>query len=547
MECHILDHLPQQIKNIIIDVFPFETPNPGQIDAIEFAVLNILNGKRHVILELCTGVGKSAVAQTIHETLYRLNPKHRTSIVTATRGLQNQYVESVANIYDLKGKQNYVCPIGNDFYGAPKCKKACGSKACNPAEQCTYVKRRNTWLKDSSFRLTNNAFFCKAPEEFIASTDHKSDLTIIDESHELETSILDAATIDLDLTTITSNIQQTNMMYGEPIAELTAGLYAMYKTSPFHTTPELKELIRDYLKGPRAYMHSLKDKIDSGDTSYETEYDTVSEIVESFSRLVLSDESEWMITEYTKLKSIVIKPIYAATVANSVVYSKANQFVHMSATICGAEEYAKTLGLPDGTWAYFGADNPIPVENRKINIIKGFNIGRNFSDWDRYYKLIDMLMTKHKDERGVVHSVSFKLANDILENLSKENAKRVLVSGNTTDIMNHMRDTPNGIVISPSIEKGYDFKGDLSRFQIIAKIPFGYLGDPHIKLNTERNSKWYARSTVLRLIQACGRSVRGPSDWATTYIIDENIIKLVGRNTELFPDYFLEAINVLGK
>jgi Rad3-related DNA helicase len=66
-------------------------------------------------------------------------------------------------------------------------------------------------------------------------------------------------------------------------------------------------------------------------------------------------------------------------------------------------------------------------------------------------------------------------------------------------------------------------------------------------LNTERNSKWYARSTVLRLIQACGRSVRGPSDWATTYIIDENIIKLVGQNMELFPDYFLEAISVLGK
>jgi Rad3-related DNA helicase len=542
-----LETLPQQIKNIIRDVFPFETPNPGQIDAIEFAVLNILNGKKHTILELCTGVGKSAVAQTIHETLYKLNPKHRTSIVTATKGLQNQYIETVANIYDLKGKQNYSCPIGNDFYGSPKCKRACGSKACNPTEQCTYVKRRNIWLKDASFRLTNNAFFCKAPADFIADGEHVAELTIIDESHELESSILDAATIELDLTSITSNIQQTNMMYGEPIAELTAGLYAMYKMNPFHITSELKELIREYLKGPKAYMHSLKDKIESGDTSYETEYDTVSEIVESFIRLEECDESEWMITEFTKLKSITVKPIYASVVSDSVVYSKSKYFVHMSATICGAEEYAKTLGLQDGEWSYFGADNPIPLENRKVNIIKGFNIGRSFSDWNRYYKLIDMLMLKHKDERGIVHSVSFKLANDILENLSPANAKRVLVSGNTTDIMNHMRDTHNGIVISPSIEKGYDFKGDLSRFQIIAKVPFGYLGDPHIKLNTERNNKWYARSTILRLIQACGRSVRGPSDWAITYVIDENMMKLVGQNLELFPDYFLEAIEVMGK
>lgn len=542
-----MNELSPKIKNIIRDVFPFDTPNPGQIEAIEFTLLNLLNGKKHIIIELPTGVGKSAVAETIHKTLVALNAAHRTSIITATKGLQNQYIETVEGIYDLKGKANYACPIGNGFYGTPQCKKACGSKSCIPTDSCTYVIRRNRWLTDASFRLTNNAFFCKAPTDFIANPETVTDLIIIDESHELEDSIIDASTIELDLTNLTSNVQKTNMIFGEPLAELTAGIYSLYRNDPFHITAELAELIQDALKGPKSYVQSLKDKIESGDTSYEPEYDSASEIVESFVRLSDNVDSEWMITEYTKLKSITIKPIYASSVADRIVYSKSKQFIHMSATICGAEQYAKTLGLPDDSWVYFDAPNPIPLDNRKVNIIKGFTLGRSFSDWSRYYKLIDMLLSKHSAERGIIHSVSFKLANDIKENLSTKNQSRVLVSGNTTEIMEHLRCNPSGIVISPSIEKGYDFKGDLSRFQIIAKIPYGYLGDLHIKLNASRNSRWYDRSTILRLIQACGRSVRGVNDYASTYIIDENAMRLVGKNTDLFPEYFLEAIEILGK
>ena len=152
---------------------------------------------------------------------------------------------------------------------------------------------------------------------------------------------------------------------------------------------------------------------------------------------------------------------------------------------------------------------------------------------------------KHKDERGLIHSVSFDLANKIIDSLPSELARRAIVSNKRYEIMDHMKHNHNGIVISPSIEKGYDFIGDLSRFQIIAKVPFGFLGDPHIKLNTERSSEWYARKTILRIVQASGRAVRGPTDYAKTYVIDAQILKLIANNSELFPEYYLDAIEIL--
>jgi Rad3-related DNA helicase len=217
----------------------------------------------------------------------------------------------------------------------------------------------------------------------------------------------------------------------------------------------------------------------------------------------------------------------------------------MSATICGADEYAKTLGIPEGQWSYFSAHNPIPLESRMVNVIKGLYLSKSFTKWDTYFKLIDRLMTKHSNERGIVHTVSFDLAKKIQEGVGPINRKRILVSNNMSDIMNWLRDNKNGIVVSASIEKGYDFKDDLSRFQILAKMPFLYLGDPHISLNCKRNSKWYSRQTILRVIQSVGRSIRGVDDHATTYVVDENFLRLTRENYDLFPDWFKDSIRVL--
>ena len=65
-----------------------------------------------------------------------------------------------------------------------------------------------------------------------------------------------------------------------------------------------------------------------------------------------------------------------------------------------------------------------------------------------------------------------------------------------------------------------------------------------LMLEKNKNNDWYTREAVLRLIQACGRIVRGLDDYGSTYIIDENVLRLISSNTEMFPEWWLNALEM---
>ena len=94
------------MKFDIEGAFPFSSFNPGQREAIEAIVEAYLSGVKHIVVEAPTGVGKSAIAYTVHKVLASLNDWHRTTVITGTKGLQDQYVSEHGDMYDLKGKNN---------------------------------------------------------------------------------------------------------------------------------------------------------------------------------------------------------------------------------------------------------------------------------------------------------------------------------------------------------------------------------------------------------------------------------------------------------
>ena len=76
------------------------------------------------------------------------------------------------------------------------------------------------------------------------------------------------------------------------------------------------------------------------------------------------------------------------------------------------------------------------------------------------------------------------------------------------------------VLISPSLHTGLDLKDELSRFQIITKVPYPNKSDRWTNAKRVADSEWYYWQTALKLIQAYGRSVRSKDDWARTYILD---------------------------
>ena len=94
---------------------------------------------------------------------------------------------------------------------------------------------------------------------------------------------------------------------------------------------------------------------------------------------------------------------------------------------------------------------------------------------------IKEIIENHKEEKGIIHCHSYKIANYLKKNI---NSRRFLIhdSSNRDMILEkHMKSKKPTILLSPSMTEGVDLKGEASRFQILCKVPYPYLGDKLIK------------------------------------------------------------------
>ena len=167
--------------------FPYESIRAEQSQAIEFAISEYAEGKRFVVIEAGTGVGKSAIGLTIAKTL-----SENAYFITTQKILQHQYVDdfSADGMLSLKSSSNFRC----QYYKGKDCsqslrelkvskdgkfKKVCGGG-------CVYKSAKRKFI-DGKLGVTNFAYF-------LAETNYSQqleprDLLIVDEAHNIETQV----------------------------------------------------------------------------------------------------------------------------------------------------------------------------------------------------------------------------------------------------------------------------------------------------------------------------------------------------------------------
>ena len=153
-------------------------------------------------------------------------------------------------------------------------------------------------------------------------------------------------------------------------------------------------------------------------------------------------------------------------------------------------------------------------------------------------------MNEHKNEKGIIHCHSYKVASYIKNNIR---SSRILIHGSDnrdTILEKHKKSRKPTVLISPSMTEGVDLKGELSRFQIICKVPYPYLGDKLIKKKMNKWKWWYPLQTAKTIVQAVGRSVRSNDDSAVTYILDSDFERFYRMNSSLFPAKFRECLKL---
>lgn len=270
---------------------------------------------------------------------------------------------------------------------------------------------------------------------------------------------------------------------------------------------------------------------------------------------IISDPENWIVSDIIKESNEVVKvefkPLDISKYCKAV-FDKCSKTIIMSATILNYKTFCKNIGIsPDNDEVKFiQVPSDFPAENRPIYPMNVAYLNYNNLQLQETKSAItnavDNLMTIHNKHKGIIHTTSYEQLNFIKDNISKDNARRLIVTDPEIQrdeiVHEHSYAKKPTVLISPSLHTGLDLKEDLSRFQIIIKVPYPNKSDRWINAKRNKVPEWYYWQTGLKLVQAYGRSVRSKDDWAKTYILDSAFQYFLRKNREILPGWFLNAI-----
>lgn len=270
---------------------------------------------------------------------------------------------------------------------------------------------------------------------------------------------------------------------------------------------------------------------------------------------IISDPENWIVSDIIKesyeVAKVEFKPLDISKYCKAV-FDKCSKTIIMSATILNYKTFCKNIGIsPDNDEVKFiQVPSDFPAENRPIYPMNVAYLNYNNLQLQETKSAItnavDNLMTIHNKHKGIIHTTSYEQLNFIKDNISKDNARRLIVTDPEIQrdeiVHEHFYAKKPTVLISPSLHTGLDLKEDLSRFQIITKVPYPNKSDRWINAKRNKVPEWYYWQTGLKLVQAYGRSVRSKDDWAKTYILDSAFQYFLRKNREILPGWFLNAI-----
>lgn len=248
------------------------------------------------------------------------------------------------------------------------------------------------------------------------------------------------------------------------------------------------------------------------------------------------------------IQTLIIKPVCVDFWAHNLLDFGDKKFM-TSATLPPKDVFCRGLGIDEDKVEFIKMPSEFPAKNRKIYVS---SVGRLIAsekaeNLPKIIPFIKSLMAsdKYRDVRGIIHTHSNDISKFIKDNIISD---RLLLADrfeNDRDAMiEHHSTRENSILVSPSMYEGLDLADDLSRFQIIVKMPYPYLD---LQVNARKQMPggmdWYLSQAAVKIVQAYGRSVRHKDDWADTFILDGSFINFYnGSSRRFFPEWFAEAI-----
>ena len=509
--------------------FPFETYRKGQKEAIEQARAAFRRGKRFVVLEAPTGSGKSAIAVTL------AREARNAYVLTAQKLLQDQYLRDFPDLALMKGRSNYPCLVAPTHAAAAPCIAGRKFPEC---DDCPYFSAKDTAMAASG-TILNYAYYLA--ELNYSGGFGPRDLLVLDEAHNAEAALMSFIQITLSDTALMrvgvperlpSAIDDLEYFdFAEDIMPLLQGrsreIERQVKKDNLTADLALAQMQnKQYLDNQLKRLELLK---------YSRDENFVEWVVERGR----GNDGQW----------ISFKPVKVASFAEPLLFGFADRVLMLSATILDAPTYLRSLGIEPEQAEVIGVASDFPPENRPVFLRPVARLTRHHLEKDlpKLMKEIVDLFEAHPYDKGVIHAHSYKISGYIAKNLPKAYQNRLVThyssDGRDAALEKHTESRNPTVLLTPSMTEGIDLADDLSRWQVICKIPYPYLGDPQVKRRKEIDAAWYDWRTCLTVVQAYGRSVRSADDFAVTYVLDADFPAFLKRQRKRLPGWFLEAVH----
>lgn len=485
---------------------PYPDWRPGQ----RLAIRSALHSKtRHTVIQAPTGSGKSTVAAA----LMRMDER-RAITLTATKGLEDQYSGIFDFMFDVRGMGNYECLAAKDeFRKTFQYRKGpimCDDGPCRSGRSCT--RKDNGCLYFDAYRgalaspsvLTNYKYYLSV-RRFGRGLGSVQRL-ICDEAHALPEELMSACRIEIPVGMLDTQAPQT---------------------------------WREWTQWAAGMLHELRPQDENEDTRHRR-----TKLVDALTQLTRIDETwAWDVYESTIVFEPTIPRLLFPALADEAT---CQALVYLSATITPAT--LKLLDIDPQTVTFVEMASRFPVKRRPVYIVDTVRVDHKISDDGRRFWLnrIDKIIGQRLDRKGIIHTVSYSRAKEILT--GSKHASMMMAPRSAFELpgvierFRSMR--PPAILLSPSVMTGFDFPYTDCEYQILVKLPFPDTRSSIARARIAATPNYREHLTAQALVQAAGRGMRAIDDQCETFVIDNHAHWYLPRARELglMPLWFSEAV-----
>lgn len=500
----------------ILQFFSPKTFREGQREAIEDVEAAFNKGSRFVILECPTGLGKSHIGATFARYFKSAH------IVTVQKILQDQYSKDFGDeMFIMKGRGAYTCLIPKEDGS----KRSCAIGLCkmkknfNKHSDCPYTQALEA-AQIAGLTVHNfDSFYYQS----LTGAYKKRNLLLIDEAHNIENKFLNFIEFSI------SNKKDKSLKIPkyDRIEQYDSFLTAIKDTIKKRLVliKEIAELTQDTFKEEEDLERLLR-RIDIYFNTSKT------------------NEFVFDYTDHKMYQTVTFKPLFVSNFVKQSLFKYGDRVLMMSATILNKTIFCNSIGINPEEATFISTPSYFPIDNRPI--VKDY-VG--LMSYKKINETLPNMVTKikailedHPEERGIIHTVSEYVANYIKSNIRDSRLTFRKDFRTVNDMLLVHKEKLNSFIVASGLKEGLDLHGDLSRVQVIMKVPYLSLGDKRVKRRLELNKSWYGYMATLMFIQSIGRSVRSAEDKAITYILDKDFERFYGMNHRFFPEYIKEAI-----